>query len=498
MKKGYLMLLFQVIAVPPVFSEQTNDFSTAVNSPITLGKTVVVDKAVDVGTMTVSGRSIRMLQGGIINVARGETMTLSTPDAGRYQIFGGSGTVCIPNGNIIPQWFPGENDTSKIASALDSLKCAGSRGGTLVIPSDIDRNAKVPSFKLSKNQAISVIDYRTDRPSPDFGSILVHSEARDKSGGLASEYKMQGLQNPAFVLNTLSDGTAQGYTMPNKSSTFLHQANGVDQWRWTNDLLFQGNFDYGLYQYANGKTGAIALYVGTDVNYKNRFDFSPILFSSSKTEISDASNESPIVITTSTPHGMRGTIVPVSISGVFGNSAANGSHIAVVIDKTHFALKNIVGNGGYAGGGTVTANPNAQRAVLNVPKVQGGTESIITEGQLVSTMGAGTAPIVTISKAVDTNHHARPYVVSPNGVQQVSATAGSGNSKIVVGGVNLVSGSKVIEFTKDAAFTNSGSYIVTATDETGVNPVRVVRDSGSQITITGTGNDYIQFMAIGY
>jgi hypothetical protein len=68
--------------------------------------------------------------------------------------------------------------------------------------------------------------------------------------------------------------------------------------------------------------------------------------------ISNASNASPIEITTSTTNTlMNGQ--PVAISGVGGNTAANGTWQITVIDSSHFTLNNSTGNGSYTSGGTV-------------------------------------------------------------------------------------------------------------------------------------------------
>jgi hypothetical protein len=60
----------------------------------------------------------------------------------------------------------------------------------------------------------------------------------------------------------------------------------------------------------------------------------------------------PIIITTSTPHGLfTGDIV--GVSGVLGNTAANGQWVVTVFTTTTFGLNGSLGNGAYAGGGQV-------------------------------------------------------------------------------------------------------------------------------------------------
>ena len=76
--------------------------------------------------------------------------------------------------------------------------------------------------------------------------------------------------------------------------------------------------------------------------------------------ITNASNASPIVITTSANHGYS-TGDTVNVTGVGGNTAANGSSptgfwTITVVDNTHFSLDGSAGNGAYTSGGTASKN----------------------------------------------------------------------------------------------------------------------------------------------
>jgi hypothetical protein len=72
--------------------------------------------------------------------------------------------------------------------------------------------------------------------------------------------------------------------------------------------------------------------------------------------ISAATNTSPIQITTSVAHGLV-TGQTVTISGVTGNTAANGTWRITVINSTTFTLDGSSGNGTYISGGTVNGCP---------------------------------------------------------------------------------------------------------------------------------------------
>lgn len=67
--------------------------------------------------------------------------------------------------------------------------------------------------------------------------------------------------------------------------------------------------------------------------------------------VTNATNASPIVITTSAAHklqsGMR-----VKIASVGGNTAANGTFTITVASSTTFSLGGSTGNGSYTSGGT--------------------------------------------------------------------------------------------------------------------------------------------------
>lgn len=67
--------------------------------------------------------------------------------------------------------------------------------------------------------------------------------------------------------------------------------------------------------------------------------------------ISDATNASPIVVTTSAAHGLVSG-AKVAISGVGGNTAANATWTVTVLSTTTFSLTGSTGNAAYTSGGT--------------------------------------------------------------------------------------------------------------------------------------------------
>jgi hypothetical protein len=70
--------------------------------------------------------------------------------------------------------------------------------------------------------------------------------------------------------------------------------------------------------------------------------------------VTAASNTSPIAITTNPTHNFS-TGQRFAISGIGGNTAANGTWTITVTDSTHFTLNGTIGNGSYTSGGTVSS-----------------------------------------------------------------------------------------------------------------------------------------------
>lgn len=66
--------------------------------------------------------------------------------------------------------------------------------------------------------------------------------------------------------------------------------------------------------------------------------------------ITNATNASPISVTSSA-HGLT-TGTNVTITGVTGNTAANGTFVVTVVDANTFTLNGSTGNGNYVSGGT--------------------------------------------------------------------------------------------------------------------------------------------------
>lgn len=139
MKKGLITLLLLLVTALPALAAPTNtsgpwgisvsgfsNFSTAAASAATNGKTIVIDKAITVNSLTINGRTIKVLHGGSINVASGKTLTINAPlDAGRQHIFTGSGNVVFGPGSIkeaYPEWFGAKGDGTAAAATTAAIQ----------------------------------------------------------------------------------------------------------------------------------------------------------------------------------------------------------------------------------------------------------------------------------------------------------------------------------------------------------------------------------------
>lgn len=398
-------------------------------------------------------------------------------------------------------------DEAAAALAITAIK-ANARG-TLVIPSKISSTAVIPLWNFSNSQSGNMIDLRTDNPAY-FGQEVHRMEGRDASGGYASEFRIQGKQQPSFSLQSLSDGTAFGYRsgIPNNmTGVNSFKANGDALFQWLTDPLACGVVgDMGILQYAQGPFNVqFAGYIGVDGNNKSRWDIAPAQFVQTTLAITAVSNTTPIVITLASPHGIIPTRSYVTISGT-GFATVDGSWRVIVSGANQLTLLNSVAAGVGATGSCIF-QINVQRASLNVPKAQGLTEAIVGEGkvvatgangQLVSEIPNGTPPVITSSQTVDTTFHARPYVMNTAGTQAVSGTPGSGGAKIVKGVVTLSAGTATVTLTNDAIFTNNSTFNIGAVNLTNANAFKAVKTSGSSITFTGTGTDQIDFLMIGF
>jgi hypothetical protein len=114
-----------------------------------------------------------------------------------------------------------------------------------------------------------------------------------------------------------------------------------------------------------------------------------------KIPVTGASNASPIAISTAQPNGLL-TGMQVSVSGVLGNSAANGTFTITVSGATTFTLDGSAGNGAWTSGGAVTSSdPTAVQAIVSqaLANDPATIQTIVVQG--LATAAGVTANVVT-------------------------------------------------------------------------------------------------------
>jgi hypothetical protein len=134
--------------------------------------------------------------------------------------------------------------------------------------------------------------------------------------------------------------------------------------------------------------------------------------------ISGASNATPIVITVAANSGLK-TGDRLAISGITGNTAANGEWTLDYVSATTFQLRGSVGNGVYGG------TPRAALIFDTTPVARGHNAVTVLGGNAVATLlleafesyaefaagdnsllGAVSAPVLTSAKSFITNVNA--------------------------------------------------------------------------------------------
>lgn len=201
--------------------------------------------------------------------------------------------------------------------------------------------------------------------------------------------------------------------------------------------------------------------------------------SSNASTITGATNASPIVITTSGSHGLT-TGASVTLSGVMGNTAANGTFTITVISPTSYSLGGSTGNGSYTSGGTGYPVPTAY------------AWSEITENAegVVSVKAGGLSGTTTYLPAFELNN----AVVAANTIQR--AEMGEGGLFLVFtaaagGPLTVRDSTPTVTVTAVATLTFTATDFTVAAGASGeavVSLLGTVRAQTIRVTSTSTTN----------
>ncbi len=132
--------------------------------------------------------------------------------------------------------------------------------------------------------------------------------------------------------------------------------------------------------FSNPQTGVVSCVVGSTTPASVILG-QPVTPGCAQLGISGASNATPIVITSVAPHTLTDGDAAI-VSGVLGNTAANGGWIVTALTSNTFSLDGSIGSGAYTGGGAIEGGDLGQvdNLIQNnvVPDgVTGGAESAL-------------------------------------------------------------------------------------------------------------------------
>ena len=209
----------------------------------------------------------------------------------------------------------------------------------------------------------------------------------------------------------------------------------------------------------------------------------------------------PIVITTGSTQGLVSGDV-LTVAGVLGNTASNGTFAITIIDGTTFSLNGTIGNGDFTGGGQWSRNVDLVAAGILVDQISSTEFSIdlssVTQadGQYVLTLNAAGSGIQDVlGNLLLTGATATTVRGTDSFVPTVSFVPVQPDPRSnAVAAVN-VNFSESVSGVGTSDFSLTQSQTILGTSGNAVGPVSIFTGStaglttGSQVTITGvTGN----------
>lgn len=234
-----------------------------------------------------------------------------------------------------------------------------------------------------------------------FGGV-VSAAAGTSSGNVVTIDGSQTLTNKSIAATQLTgtvatarlgSGTADSTTYLRGDQTWATVSGGATASSSLTDFVLTRNsgtlatLAAGKYAYGNGP---LLTHAGST--------FSPVTLTVTGTT---GNGVTPIVVTVSS---LTGTSLQqghtVHITGVGGNTAANGTHVVEVLDATHISLTGKTGNGTYTSGGVVAGTGSGTCPVYGTPQGYAQIDCPASTGLIMSCTGSCTmrqSPTSTIA-----------------------------------------------------------------------------------------------------
>ena len=323
--------------------------------------------------------------------------------------------LAITNGSSTNYWGIGAGGIQCLSGDGDSAQCdfgvTGARGRDVNAARHITAGGNITGNNLaSANVGAIFWSARSQMTSPADGQILLRT-----SGGTDFGLLQFGGTTASFPAIKRSTTELQAKLADDSAFTKIRSSGViVDGATSTNCLLADGTTgacggatasssltDFVLTR----NSGTLATLAAGKYAYGNGpllthagSTFSPVTLTVTGTT---GNGVTPIVVTVSS---LTGTSLQqghtVHITGVGGNTAANGTHVVEVLDATHISLTGKTGNGTYTSGGVVAGTGSGTCPVYGTPQGYAQIDCPASTGLIMSCTGSCTmrqSPTSTIA-----------------------------------------------------------------------------------------------------
>ncbi len=267
-------------------------------------------------------------------------------------------------------------------------------------------------------------------------------------------------------------------TLDNPSITYVCQQTGTNTYGWVSS--FQASVTGGTLTITANKTPSIAAsiaFAGTDSTTMTFPTVSGTVATIAGTQTLTNKTLTSPVMTAPTLGVASATSLAAGACTISTNSICAAGHL----------LFEGVTSTGATGTGKMVFDTTPTLVTPVLGAATGTTISL--SGAYTSTLASGSAPLVITSTTPVAHLTSQVLAYNAAGTQQLESHA--------VFGTCTLGSTCVITFTGSAAWTSNSSYYCAATDRTAAAAIKVVNDTSSQATFTGTGTDVLGYVCIG-